>query len=209
MRAVTTSGVVVMNLLLPGASFFGGDTHFTPLSVPSSLPGIEQSLSVRATEAENIYEDPDCVRQVTNLHAFKWPLMTFWTLSFLPLSPLHRFSPPLVLCAPLCFFPPPPCHCLSLRAISFIPCISPPSPSPCRLLFIKPVFCTLPSQQAPPEGSVYMVSYCVALPTTHTHAHTLARIRVCLRSCDTPISPNASQLCLSLLLPPPVPPRAV
>ncbi|XP_075897317.1 g6f-like isoform X2 [Nelusetta ayraudi] len=91
----------------------------------SSDGGIEQSLSIRATEAENIYEDPDSVRQ------------------------------------------------------------------------------------APPEGSVYMVSYCVALPHTHTHTHTLARIRVCLRSCDTPISPNASQLCLSLLLPPPVPPRAV
>lgn len=106
MRAVTTSGVVVMNLLPPGASFWGGHTHFTPLSLPSSLPGIEQSLSVRATEAENIYEDPDCVRQVTNLDAFKWPLMTFGTLSFLPLSPLHRFSPPLVLCAPLCFFSP-------------------------------------------------------------------------------------------------------
>lgn len=59
-----------------GCQFWGGGGHtrFTPLSLPSSLPGIERSLSVRAAEAENIYEDPDSVRQVTNLDAFKWPM---------------------------------------------------------------------------------------------------------------------------------------
>lgn len=38
-----------------------------------------------------------------------------------------------------------------------------------QLLFIKSVFfALLASQQAPPQGSVYMVSYCV-IPCTHRH----------------------------------------
>lgn len=40
----------------------------------------------------------------------------------------------------------------------------------CHLLFIKPVFSALlPSKQAPPLGSVYMVSYC-GIPCTNTDA---------------------------------------
>ena len=51
-----------------------------------------------------------------------------------------------------------------------------------HLLFIKPVFSTpLPSQQAPPQGSVYMVSYCVS-SCTQTFC-----ICVCMRSCNTHI----------------------
>lgn len=41
----------------------------------------------------------------------------------------------------------------------------------CHLLFIKPVFnALLFSQKAPPQGSVYMVSYC-AIPCVHTCAY--------------------------------------
>lgn len=60
-----------------GCQFFLARISRHSLSPLPSLPGIEQSLSVRAVEAENIYEDPDSVRQVTNLDPFKWPLMSF------------------------------------------------------------------------------------------------------------------------------------
>lgn len=68
MGAVTTSGVVVMNLLPSHASI--GDTRISLHCVPL-LSGIEQSLSMRTTEAENIYENPDSVRQVMNQDAPK------------------------------------------------------------------------------------------------------------------------------------------
>lgn len=71
------------------------------------------------------------------------------------------------------------CLYCSLHVFSF-PLVS----STSRLLFIKPDFFTLSSQQAPPEGSVYMVSYCVIPCALTRDAYE------CVRSCDTPISPT-------------------
>lgn len=94
---------------------------------------------------------------------------------------LHPCSSPLIIS--LLSFSSPPFTFFRLYCSLHVFCF-PLISSSSHLLFIKPVFFTLPSQQAPPEGSVYMVSYCV-IPRALTHD-----AYECVRSCDTPISPT-------------------
>lgn len=87
------------------------------------------------------------------------------------------------------FSPSPPLFCLNLFSSYFLlsSCVSvflwfPLSLPLCHLLFIKPVFyALLPSQQAPPQGSVYMVSYC-AVPCAHTETCCIC-VFVCVCVC--------------------------
>lgn len=77
---MTTSGAVVMNLPPPpppshpfhlsGSVCQCYQTHILLISLPL-FSGIEQSLSVRPTEAENTYENPQSIRLVMNLDILK------------------------------------------------------------------------------------------------------------------------------------------
>lgn len=137
--AVTSSGVVVMNL------------PPTPLPAPPSLcsrvclrvctlvtvflySGIEQSLSVHSGEAENIYENPEDIRQVMN--STKYLLMIFALIFPASPSPLWYLLPS----------PSPPPLPSSLYSALFLLSsasvflrlqVSLPL---CHLMFIKPVF---------------------------------------------------------------------
>ena len=182
MWALTSSGVVVMNLPPPPpflciwACVCVVERHAVIVSV-SLHSGIEQSLSFRLGEAENIYENPEDIRQVTNLD-----ISNHWIFSdgFFSISPPSSNS--LLIVSVVDFFCSPLISSVSL----------------CHLLFIKPIFWTLPTQQANPAGSVYMVSYCV-LPCTYTD---VLCICVCVRSCVTPIFSSANSLSPPLLVPP-------
>lgn len=191
--AVTSSGVVVMNL------------PPTPLPAPPSLcsrvclrvctlvtvflySGIEQSLSVHSGEAENIYENPEDIRQVMN--STKYLLMIFALIFPASPSPLWYLLP-----SPS----PPPLPSSLYSALFLLSSASvflrlQVSLSLCHLMFIKPVFS--PSQQAPPQGPVYMVSY---YALTHMQAQCM---HVSVQVTVTHIFTSAYKVSFSLLHPP-------
>lgn len=149
--------------------------------------GIEQSLSVHSGEAENIYENPEDIRQVMN--STKYLLMIFALIFPTSPSPLWYLLPSLS---------PPPLPS-SLYSALFLPSsasvflrlqVSLPL---CHLMFIKPVFSP---PQAPPQGPVYMVSY-YAL----THMQALC-MHVSVQVTVTHIFTSAYKVSFSLLHPP-------
>lgn len=94
--AVTSSGVVVMNLpptplLHPCAAECVFCVCVCTLVTVFLYSGIEQSLSVRSGEAENIYENPEDIRQVMN--STKYLLMIFALIFLSSPSPLWYLLP--------------------------------------------------------------------------------------------------------------------
>lgn len=175
--AVTSSGVVVMNL------------PPTPLPAPPSLcsrvclrvctlvtvflySGIEQSLSVHSGEAENIYENPEDIRQVMN--STKYLLMIFALIFPASPSPLWYLLP-----SPS---PPPLYRLLSIVHFFFPRLLLFSSDFKCPSLSVT--WCSLNQFFPLPTGPSPGSSLHGELLCTHTHAGTVHAC-LCASNCDT------------------------
>lgn len=145
MWAMTSSGLVVMNV---------PPLHESASCRFSLHSGIEQSLSVQSGEAENIYENPEDIRQVMNSGIFKNKIPSD---EFHSLYPFFYSSPTSVYLSSLSL--------LSLRftflslsslwSVLLILCFHPPFPFSllsCYWLFINTIFVLLSSQTGSSPG---------------------------------------------------------